>query len=51
MFTIYILNLKNNERFKKVFWGIKSKNDFIRKCKFSNNLKIIGIDDYSYLFD
>lgn len=51
MFEIDCLNLINNKVFKKVFYSIKKKNDFIRKCKYSKKIKVIGISDYSHLYD
>ena len=51
MFEIELINLKTNKKFTKSFWPIKKKNDFIRKCKYSNKVKITEILDYSHLYN
>lgn len=51
MFEIECLNLENNKTFTKMFWSIKKKNDFIRKCKYSKKIKVIRILDYCKFYD
>lgn len=51
MFEIECLDLINNKVFTKVFYSIKKKNDFIRKCKYSKKIKVIGINDWSVFYD
>lgn len=51
MFEVECLDLVNNKVFTKVFYSIKKKNDFIRKCKYSKKIKVIGILDWSVFYD
>lgn len=51
MFEIELINLKTNQKFTKSFWSKKLKNNFINKCKYSKKVKVIGILDYSHLYD
>lgn len=51
MFEVECLDLINNKVFTKVFYSIKKKNDFIRKCKYSKKIKVIRILDYSNMYD
>ena len=51
MFELEIINLKTNAHFKKVFWNINTKNNFIRKCKYSKKIKIVNTYDYSKFYD
>ena len=51
MFEIKCLDLITNKIFYKIFWSIKKKNDFIRKCKYSKKIKVIEILDYSNIYD
>ena len=43
MWELVCLNLKNNERFTKTFYNYLAKENFIRKCKYSNKIKIVAI--------
>lgn len=51
MWKINCLNLTENKIFYKIFWGEKAKNNFVRKCKYSKKIKILGIEDWSNQFD
>ena len=51
MFVVNLLNLKNGIYFDKSFWSRKDFKDYIRKCKYSKDIKIVGILDYSHLYD
>ena len=51
MFEIELLNLKTNETFKEIFFSVKAKDNFVRKCKYSKKVKIITIVDWSYLYN
>lgn len=51
MYVVNVLNLNNNKKFEKVFWSNKLKNEFVRKCNYSNKVKILDILDYSHLYD
>lgn len=42
MYELIILNLKTNEKFTKQFTSLYLLNDFKKKCKYSQNIKIIG---------
>lgn len=47
MFEVECLNLINNKRFTKWFFSDISKDKFVRKCKYSKKIKVLGILDYS----
>lgn len=51
MYEVELLNLENKKTFTKVFWNKYLKNNFVRKCKYSKKLKVLGISDYSKLYD
>ena len=42
MFELVILNLINNQKFSKFFNSKFLKEDFKKKCKYSNNIRIIA---------
>lgn len=42
MFELIILNLKTNEKFSKIFNSEYLMNKFIKKAKYSKEIKIIG---------
>lgn len=42
MFELIILNLKTNEKFSKFFDSEYLMNKFVKKAKYSNEIKIIG---------
>lgn len=42
MFELIILNLINNQKFSKIFNSEFLKEDFKKKCKYSNKIKIIA---------
>ena len=43
MWEVVCLNLENNERVSKYFYEITHKNNFVKKCKYSNKIKIVAI--------
>lgn len=51
MFEIIVLDLKNNNRFIKVFNDSIKAYKFVRKVNFSKNLKLLSIINNSYMFD
>lgn len=51
MYEVELLNLETKVIFTKVFWDKQLKNKFIRKCKYSKKLKVLGVSDYSRLYD
>ena len=42
MFELIILNLKTNEKFSKFFDSEYLMDKFVKKAKYSNEIKIIG---------
>lgn len=51
MYEITLLNLKTNSSFTRVFYDVRLKDNFIRKCKYSKKVKIINIVNYEYLYN
>ena len=43
MYTVMLLDLKSNKRFDKTFRSPYLMNKFINKCRYSKNLKVLGI--------
>ena len=51
MYEVELLNLETKVIFTKIFWIEQLKNKFIRKCKYSKKLKVLGVADCSKLYD
>ena len=47
MWVIECKNLTTNQVFEKTFYNKIFKDDFIRKCKYSKKIKILGVLDYT----
>lgn len=43
MFELIILNLQNGQKFNKIFASEFLKNNFIKKAKYSNKIRIVGV--------
>ena len=42
MYELTCLNLDNNKTFKKVFYNVIAKDYFIKKCKYSKRIRVLG---------
>ena len=51
MFEVEMINLITQQRFTKIFWNKKNKDNFIRKCSFSKKVKVLGVNDWSTMYD
>ena len=43
MYQVRLLNLKTNQVFTKTFESPYLKDNFLRKCKYSKKLQVIGV--------
>ena len=50
MYEVELLNLETNKTFKKVFWSLYLKDNFVRKVKYSKKLKVLCITDNSRIY-
>ena len=46
MFEIHCWLVDTDKTFTKLFYNIKAKEDFVRKCKYSKKIKILSIIKY-----
>lgn len=51
MYEVELLNLDTGKRFKKVFWNLKEKDNFVRKCKYSKKVMVVSTTDNSKFYD
>lgn len=51
MFEVELIDLETNKRFTKTFWNEFQMRNFVRKCKYSKKVKVIGITDNTKFFD
>ncbi|MEE3417786.1 MAG: hypothetical protein VZQ62_00435 [Methanosphaera sp.] len=46
MYIVELLNLKTGKEFSKAFYDKWQKDKFVKKCSYSNKVKVIGVFCY-----
>jgi len=46
MYIVRVLNKGTGKTFEKVFYDEKLKDNFVRKCNYSQNIKVIAVLKY-----
>lgn len=46
MYIVRVLNKATNKTFEKVFYDKKEKDNFVRKCRYSQNIEVISVFKY-----